>query len=75
MNEFFSLIGKVIGENNYPFYNGKVLAYDKDPLLNPDDFLDDSAINEKGFFQIKFDKTKFVDFLDIFEGSPDIINY
>ena len=73
MNESFSLIGKVIGENNCPFYNRKVLAYDKDPLLNPDDFLGDSAIDEQGFFRIEFDKTKFVDFLEMFEGSPDII--
>jgi hypothetical protein len=73
LNESFSLIGKVIGENNCPFYNHKVLAYDKDPLLNPDDFLGDSIIDRKGFFRIEFDKTQFVDFLEMFEGSPDII--
>jgi hypothetical protein len=72
LNESFSLIGKVIGENNFPFSNHKVIAYDKDPLLNPDDFLGDSIIDDKGFFQIEFDKTKFVDVLDIFEGTPDI---
>lgn len=73
MNEFFSLTGKVIGENNCPFSNRKVFAYDKDPLLNPNDFLGDSIIDEKGFFRIEFDKTKFVvDVLEVFEGSPDI---
>jgi hypothetical protein len=72
LNEYFSLTGKVIGENNYPFSNCKVFAYDKDPLLNPDDFLGESIIDDKGFFQIEFDRTKFVDFLEVFEGTPDI---
>jgi hypothetical protein len=72
LNESFSLTGKVIGENNSPFSNHKVLAYDKDPLLNPDDFLGESIINDKGFFQIEFDKTKFVNILEVFEGTPDI---
>jgi hypothetical protein len=72
LNESFSLTGKVIGENNSPFSNHKVLAYDKDPLLNPDDFLGDSIIDDKGFFQIEFDKTKFVNILEVFEGTPDI---
>jgi hypothetical protein len=72
LDESFSLKGKVIGKNNCPFSNHKVIAYDRDSFLSPDDFLGDSIIDEKGFFQIEFDTAKFVDVLEIIEGSPDI---
>ena len=55
----FSLKGKIISKDNAPINNLKVLAFDDDPLLNPDDFLGESITNSDGFFRIDFDQSKF----------------
>lgn len=68
----YCLKGKVITNNKQPVDGLKILAYDDDPLLNPDDFLGESITNQKGMFRIEFDESKFKKFWEALEGSPDI---
>jgi hypothetical protein len=68
----FSIGGKVITKDNKPADRYSVFAYDKDPILNPDDFLGQSMINSKGLFRIDFDRSKFAGFLEPLEGTPDV---
>ena len=72
MKDSFCLKGRIIGKDNHPFSDCKVFAYDRDPFLNPNDFLGLSIVDKQGFFQIKFDKSKFIDISEFLEGSPDI---
>ncbi len=49
-----------------------VLAFDKDPFLNPDDLLGDARTDIKGDFEIEFDESKFKGFWEFLEGMPDV---
>ena len=71
MGAFF-LRGKIISKDNEPIKNLRILAYDDDPLLNPDDFLGESVTDSNGFFRIDFDKSKFSGFLEPLEEAPDV---
>ena len=68
----FSLKGKIISKDNRPINNLKILAYDDDPILNPDDFLGQSITDSNGFFRIDFDKAKFSGFLEALDQTPDV---
>ena len=68
----FSLKGKIISRDNAPIDNLRVLAYDDDPLLNPDDFLGESITNLDGFFRIDFDESKFRGLLEVLDETPDV---
>ena len=68
----FSLKGKIISKDNRPINNLKILAYDDDPLLNPDDFLGESITDTNGFFKIDFDQSKFSRFLEALDETPDV---
>lgn len=68
----FSVGGKVITKDNKPAESYSVLAYDKDPILNPDDLLGQSLIDSKGLFKIDFDRSKFAGFFEPLEGTPDV---
>jgi hypothetical protein len=68
----FSVEGKVITKDNKPAGSYSVFAYDKDPILNSDDYLGQSLIDSKGLFKIDFDKSKFAGFFEPLEGTPDV---
>jgi hypothetical protein len=68
----FSVGGKIITKDNKPAESYSVLAYDKDPILNPDDLLGQSLIDSKGLFKIDFDRSKFAGFFEPLEGTPDV---
>jgi hypothetical protein len=68
----FSVEGKVITKDNKPAESYSVFAYDKDPILNSDDYLGQSLIDSKGLFKIDFDKSKFAGFFEPLEGTPDV---
>jgi hypothetical protein len=68
----FSIGGKVITKDNKPAESYSVLAYDKDPILNPDDLLGQSLIDSRGLFKIDFDRSQFAGFLEPLEGTPDV---
>jgi hypothetical protein len=68
----FTLIGKVISNDNLPIEGLKISAYDDDPLLNPDDFLGEATTDSRGFFKINFDSSKFSELLEALEGTPDV---
>ena len=68
----FSLRGKIISKDNKPIDNLKVVAYDDDPLLNPDDYLGESITNSNGFFRIDFDNSRFSGFLEPLDETPDV---
>jgi hypothetical protein len=68
----FFLKGKIISKDKEPIKNLRILAYDDDPLLNPDDFLGESVTDSNGFFRIDFDKSKFSGFLEALEEAPDV---
>ena len=68
----FSLRGKIISKDNKPIDNLKVVAYDDDPLLNPDDYLGESITDSNGFFRIDFDKSRFSGFLEPLDETPDV---
>jgi hypothetical protein len=68
----FSLKGKIISKDKLPIENLRVLAYDDDPLLNPDDFLGESRTDANGFFRIEFDQSKFSGFLEALDETPDV---
>jgi hypothetical protein len=73
LDNIFSLTGKVITKDNTPCSGCRVLAYDKDFLLDIDDLLGESLTDEKGFFKIEFDKNKFTNLIDPLEGNrPDV---
>jgi len=68
----FSIGGKVITKDSKPAESYSVFAYDKDPILNPDDFLGQTLIDSKGLFKIDFDRSKFAGFFEPLEGTPDV---
>jgi len=68
----FSIEGKVITKDNKSAESYSVFAYDKDPILNSDDFLGQSLIDSKGLFKIDFDRSKFAGFFEPLEGTPDV---
>jgi hypothetical protein len=68
----FSLKGKIISKDNLPINNLRILAYDDDPVLNPDDFLGESITDSNGFFRIEFDSSKFSGFLEALDETPDV---
>jgi hypothetical protein len=68
----YSVEGKVITKDNKPAESYSVSAYDKDPILNPDDYLGESSIDSKGLFKIDFDRSKFAGFFEPLEGTPDV---
>jgi hypothetical protein len=68
----FSLRGKIISKDNKPIDNLKVVAYDDDPLLNPDDYLGESITDSNGFFRIDFDKSRFSGFFKPLDETPDV---
>ena len=70
--ESFDLNGKIISREQIPIANLNIEAYDEDPILKPDDFLGDSVTDSKGIFSIEFDKSKFDDFWEALDGTPDV---
>lgn len=68
----YSLKGKIISEDKKPLQNYHILAYDQDDILNPDDLLGESVTDSHGFFGINFDRSKFAEFFELLEGSPDV---
>jgi hypothetical protein len=68
----FYLKGKIISKDQLPFKDLKIQAYDDDPLLNPDDFLGEAVTDPHGLFKIEFDESKFKEFLEVLEGTPDV---
>jgi hypothetical protein len=68
----FTLKGKIISKDQLPLKDLKIEAYDDDPLLNPDDFLGEAITDSHGFFRIEFDESKFKEFLEVLEGTPDV---
>lgn len=70
--ETYSLKGKIISEDKKPLQNHRVLAYDHDYILNPDDLLGEGITDSQGSFRIDFDRSKFVKVLELLEGPPDV---
>ena len=70
--QIFDLKGRIISKEQLPMENLHVEAFDEDPILKPDDLLGESETNTKGTFAIQFDKSKFDDFWESFEGTPDV---
>ena len=68
----FLLKGKIIDKNNLPLNAGRVTAFDYDDILSPDDLLGEAIVDEKGLFDIRFDKSKFSNGLELLEGTPDV---
>ena len=68
----FVLKGRVIDPRNTPMPGVRVLAFDDDPWINPDDFLGEAATNGNGRFEIEFDRSKFAPVWEFLEGSPDV---
>lgn len=68
----FSIKGRIISQERAPLKNQKVLAYDDDPILNPDDFLGESLSDTDGFFRIDFDSSRFSGFLEALDQTPDV---
>jgi hypothetical protein len=68
----FSLKGKIISKDNKPISKLKIIAYDDDPLLNPDDCLGETITDSNGFFRIDFDKSRFTGFLEPLDETPDV---
>jgi hypothetical protein len=68
MDEFL-LRGKIIDKNNLPLKGHRVLAFDADDFLSPNDFLGEALIDDKGLFEIRFDKSKFSNGLEFLEGT------
>lgn len=68
----FTLKGKIISKDQLPLKNLKIEAYDDDPLLNPDDFLGEASTDSQGFYRIDFDESKFKEFFELIEGTPDV---
>jgi hypothetical protein len=71
MDEFL-LRGKIIDKDNWPLKGHRVLAFDADDFVNPNDFLGEAIIDDKGLFEIRFDKSKFSNGLEFLEGTPDV---
>ena len=70
--QIFELKGKIISKEQIPMENLNVEAYDEDPILKPEDLLGESETDTKGKFAIEFDRSKFDDFWESFEGTPDV---
>ena len=70
--ESFELNGKIISREQIPIANLNIEAYDEDPILKPEDFLGDSVTDSKGKFAIEFDRSKFDDFWEALDGTPDV---
>jgi hypothetical protein len=70
--QIFDLKGRIISKVQLPMEKLNVEAFDEDPILKPDDLLGESETNTKGTFAIQFDKSKFDDFWESFEGTPDV---
>jgi hypothetical protein len=68
----FTLKGKIISKDQLPLRDLKIEAYDDDPLLNPDDFLGEATTDPQGFYRIDFDESKFKEFFELLEGTPDV---
>jgi len=68
----YYLRGKIIDRDTKAAKGLKVLAFDDDPLLNPDDFLGEDTTDSQGIFEINFDESKFQGFLGLLEGTPDV---
>ncbi len=70
--ETFELKGKLISREQVPAVGLHVEAFDKDPVLKPDDDLGKTNTDSNGFFVMRFDKSKFNDFWETLDGTPDI---
>lgn len=68
----YYLRGRIIDRDAKPAPGLRVLAFDDDPLLNPDDFLGEARTDSRGTFKIDFDESKFRSFLEPLEGTPDV---
>jgi hypothetical protein len=68
----FTLKGKIISKDQLPLKDLKIEAYDDDPLLNPHDFLGEAITDSHGLYRIDFDESKFKEFLEGLEGTPDV---
>jgi len=68
----YSLKGKLISEDKKPLQNYRIVAYDHDSILNPDDLLGEAITDSMGLFKITFDSSKFVGTLELLEGPPDV---
>jgi hypothetical protein len=73
LDNIFSLTGKVITKDNIPCAGCRVIAYDKDLLLDKEDLLGESITDKNGLFKIEFDKDKFTNRFDPLEGNlPEV---
>ena len=70
--ESFTLSGKIIDEKNKPKKRLKISAYDSDPVIDSDDFLGSATTASDGSFHIEFDNSKFQNFWELLEGTPDV---
>ena len=68
----FTLKGKIISKDQLPLKDLKIEAYDDDPLLNPHDLLGETITDSHGLYRIDFDESKFKEFFEVLEGTPDV---
>jgi hypothetical protein len=68
----YFLKGKVRDQNNQSVKDIKILSFDDDPVLNPDDLLGEATTNSSGLFKIEFDESKFQPFWEFLEETPDV---
>jgi hypothetical protein len=68
----FELKGKIISKDQLPAAKLQTEAFDDDPVLKPDDLLGKTVTDSKGLFTIQFDESKFNDFWEALDGTPDV---
>lgn len=68
----YSLRGRIRDSQREAIEGLHVLAFDDDPLLNPDDFLGEDRTDSKGDFEIQFDESRFKGFWEFLEGMPEV---
>lgn len=70
--EVFDLKGKIISKEQHPMASLQIEAFDADPILKPNDLLGNSSTDSEGVFTIQFDRSKFHDFWEALDGTPDV---
>ena len=68
----YDLYGRIIDEKNSAKKGLTVTAFDSDPDFLGDDVLGKDTTDEEGFFAIRFDNTKFKEFWEFLEGTPEV---
>jgi hypothetical protein len=68
----FNLKGKIISKEELPIKDLRIIAYDYEPLLNPNDLLGEATTDVDGNFRIDFDESKFSGFLRHLLGTPGV---